>query len=53
VPKPVISSANLKRKWSESPEVKGELAKKKGNVVGLTTKAGRIWKIAESNVEME
>jgi hypothetical protein len=52
-PKPVISSTNLKRKQSDSLEVKEEPVKKKGNVVALTTKAGRIWEVNDSDAEME
>jgi len=50
-PKPVISSATLKRKRSEEPELKTEPATKK--VAGLKTGAGRIWEITGSDEEME
>jgi hypothetical protein len=36
----------------ESPKINEELVKKKGNIVGLTMKAGRMWEVTNSDVEM-
>jgi hypothetical protein len=37
----------------DSSEIKEEPTKKKGNIAGLTTKAGRIWEVTDLDAEME